>query len=145
MDEVLAEESVEVEADEEIPEAREVVERVVTPDEELAVLVGDVDIDIDDVVAVEADIEELKVEVGSSSSSSSVGVELEELEPGEDVELLTVALMLVPILIPTPLELDAILKDEVDPNPTELNLPGSKLKCVSLSSVPTSLPATFLK
>lgn len=142
---MLAEESVEVEADEEIPEAREVVEGVVTPDEELVVLNEDVDAAIEDVVAVEADIEELKVEVGSSSFPSSAEAEFEELEADEDVELLTDMLMLMLILILIPLELNAIPKDEVDPKPTELNLPGSRLKCVSLSSVPTSLPATFLK
>jgi hypothetical protein len=123
--EALAEDVLEMEAEDEVPEVREFVERAVTP-EEPAELAEDAEIVVEDVVVADVDAEELPLllieEVDSLSSSLLADTLTLMLE--EDKALVAV---LVPRLL------------------TELNLPGNRFKCVSLSSVTTSLPTDFLK
>lgn len=101
---------------------------------------------MEDVVVADVEVEELTVllieEVDSlSSSSPSVDAELEEPEADEVPELMVD--MLTPTLI---LEEDeAVVTVLAAGLLTELNLPGKRFKCVSLSSVTTSLPTDFLK
>jgi hypothetical protein len=123
--EALVEDVLEMEAEDEVPEVREFVERAVTP-EEPAELAEDAEIVVEDVVVADVDAEELPLllieEVDSLSSSLLADTLTLMLE--EDKALVAV---LVPRLL------------------TELNLPGNRFKCVSLSSVTTSLPTDFLK
>jgi hypothetical protein len=146
-------------AEEEVPERSEVIEEAVTPDEELVVPEEDADTVIDDMVVAEAESEALSLPLVVEMVWSFVDAELEigevtELEPDEDTELVDTPMLELPLmlmlvlpsleLVPS-LEDEAAVEDDVDANPTELNLPGSRFKCVSLSSVTTSLPTTFLK
>jgi hypothetical protein len=112
--EALVEDVLEMEAEDEVPEVREFVER------------ADAEIVVEDVVVADVDAEELPLllieEVDSLSSSLLADTLTLMLE--EDKALVAV---LVPRLL------------------TELNLPGNRFKCVSLSSVTTSLPTDFLK
>jgi hypothetical protein len=135
-----AEDAVEIEAAEEVPERSEVVKGAVRPDEELVALEKDTDV----VVDLEELPSSLVVEV---VSSSSVDAELEELVTDETPELLVdiPMLELALTLILTPLELDTNTEEVVASLLLELNLPGKRFKCVSLSPVTTSLPANFLK
>jgi hypothetical protein len=155
----MAEDVVEIEDEEGDPERSEVVEEIVTPDEGLVALEDGVDPVIDDVVVAEAESEALPLPLVVEMVWSFVDAELEigevtELEPDGDTELVEIPMLGLPlmlILVLTSLELvpsleeEAAVEDELDANPTELNLPGNTFKCVSLSSVTTSLPTTFLK
>jgi hypothetical protein len=73
--EALAEDIIEIEGEEEVPEKREVVGETVTPDGEAAALPEDADMVIEEVVVAEVDSAELSsssslmVEIGSSPSS----------------------------------------------------------------------------
>jgi hypothetical protein len=122
--EALAEDIVEMEADEEVPEVREAVEAVVTPDEEPVALKEDAGIAVKDAVVADSDAEELPL---------SLVAELKELGIGEVPELpeerlmLALALMLM-LELTTPLEDDAVVAELVAKLLIELNLPGSKFK-----------------
>jgi hypothetical protein len=142
----MAEDVVEIEAGDDVPDVREDVKGAVRPDEELVALEGDAD----GVVDLEELPSSLLVEV---VSLSSVDAELKELVPDGIPELLVDISMLelaLTLILP-PLELDANLEDEavvaelVAGLLLELNLPGKRFKCVSLSSLTTSLPIDFLK
>jgi hypothetical protein len=122
--EALAEDIVEMEADEEVPEVREAVEAVVTPDEEPVALKEDAGIAVKDAVVADSDAEELPL---------SLVAELKELGIGEVPELpeerlmLALALMLM-LELTTPLEDEAVVAELVAKLLIELNLPGSKFK-----------------
>jgi hypothetical protein len=122
--EALAEDIVEMEADEEVPEVREAVEAVVTPDEEPVALKEDAGIAVKDAVVADSDAEELPL---------SLVAELKELGIGEVPELpeerlmLALALMLM-LELTTPLEDEATVAELVAKLLIELNLPGSKFK-----------------
>jgi hypothetical protein len=142
--EALAEDVLEIEAEEEVPEVREFVERAVTPEEPVE-LADDAELVVEDVVVADVEAEELTVllieEVDSlSSSPPSIDAELEEPEADEVPELL--AETLAPTLMLKEDEAVAVLAAGLL---TELNLPSNRFKCVSLSSVTTSLPTDFLK
>jgi hypothetical protein len=120
--EALAEDIVEMEADEEVPEVREAVEAVVTPDEEPVALKEDAGIAVKDAVVADSDAEELPL---------SLVAELKELGIGEVPELPEERLMLALALLlelTTPLEDEAIVAELVAKLLIELNLPGSKFK-----------------
>ena len=129
--EALAEDVFEMEAEEEVPDVREVVKGAVTPDEEPVALEDDAEIVVEDRVVADADAEELPlplvVEV-DSSSSSLIGAELGELETVEDAELVDkLTLPLIPILIPLELATDRE-EEAVAGLSIELNLPGSRFR-----------------
>jgi hypothetical protein len=141
----VAEDVVEIEAEEEVPERSEVVEEIVTPDEGLVALEDGVDPVICDVVVAEAELEALPLPLVVERVWSSVDAELEspeigevtKLEPDEDTELVEIPMLELPlrlILVLTSLELvpsleeEEAVEDELEAKPTELNLPGSKFK-----------------
>lgn len=120
--EALAEDIVEMEADEEVPEVREAVEAVVTPDEEPVALKEDAGIAVKDAVVADSDAEELPL---------SLVAELKELGIGEVPELpeerLMLALMLL-LELTTTLEDEAVVAELVAEPLTELNLPGNRFR-----------------
>ena len=120
--EALAEDIVEMEADEEVPEVREAVEAVVTPDEEPVALKEDAGIAVKDAVVADSDAEELPL---------SLVAELKELGIGEVPELpeerLMLALMLL-LELTTTLEDKAVVAELVAEPLTELNLPGNRFR-----------------
>jgi hypothetical protein len=120
--EALAEDIVEMEADEEVPEVREVVEAAVTPNEGPVALKEDAGIAVKDAVVADSVAEELPL---------SLVAELKELGIGEVPELpeerLMLALMLM-LELTTPLEDEAVVAELVAKLLIELNLPGSKFK-----------------
>ena len=138
----MAEDVVDFEAEEEDPERSEVVEEIVTPDEGLVALEDGVDPVIEDVVVAEAESEALSLPLVVEMVWSFVDAELEigevtELEPDEDTELVDAPILELPLMLmlilPTlelvpSLEDEAAVEDDVDANPTELNLPGSRFK-----------------
>ena len=132
----MAEDVVEIEAEEESPERSEVIEEIVTPDEGLVALEDGVDTVIDDMVVAEAESEALSLPLVVEMVWSFVDAELEigevtELEPDEDTELVEIPMLELPlmlILVLTSLELVPGLEDDVDAKPTELNLPGNRFK-----------------
>jgi hypothetical protein len=130
--EALAEDVLEMEAEEEVPDVREVVKGAVTPDEIPVALEDDAEIVVEDTIVADAVAEELPlplvVEV-DSSSSSLVDAELKELVIDEVPELLADKLPLPLILIPIPLELATDREDEAVAGLfIELNLPGSRFR-----------------
>ena len=111
--EALAEDVLEIEAEEEVPGVRDIVERAVTPDEAPVVPVGDADMVIEDVVAADAEAEELPViaELGEPETDEVPELPADMLTPTvmlEENE--TLAAVLAPRLL------------------TELNLPGSRFR-----------------
>ena len=138
----MAEDVVEIEAEEESPERSEVIEEIVTPDEGLVALEDGVDTVIDDMVVAEAESEALSLPLVVEMVWSFVDAELEigevtELEPDEDTELVEIPMLELPLMLilvltspelAPSLEDEAAVEDDVDANTTELNLPGNRFK-----------------
>ena len=138
----MAEDVVEIEAEEESPERSEVIEEIVTPDEGLVALEDGVDTVIDDMVVAEAESEALSLPLVVEMVWSFVDAELEigevtELEPDEDTELVEIPMLELPLMLilvltspelAPSLEDEAAVEDDVDANTTELNLPGKRFK-----------------
>ena len=138
----MAEDVVEIEAEEENPERSEVIEEIVTPDEGLVALEDGVDTVICDVVVAEAESEALSLLLVVEMVWSFVDAELEigevtELVPDEDTELVEIPMLELPLMLilvltspelAPSLEDEAAVEDDVDANTTELNLPSKRFK-----------------